>query len=150
MYPLYEASDGCSNPGIAACPLETDLNTAIIPFLENITRTVNRTDESRSLALKHEEEKKECSLKHKKKIDESERVLHEHKRVRTVAQLKILEPIGTGLLADILECPACLLPMLPPVKIFSCEREGSPHLRDVQAAGDSKHLRSLQESRPRG
>ena len=89
-------------------------------------------------------------MKHKKKIDESERVLHEHKRVRTVAQLKILEPIGTGLLADIPECPACLLPMLPPVKIFSCEREGSPHLRDVQAAGGSKHLRSLQESRPRG
>merc|ERR1712096_491553 len=83
-------------------------------------------------------------------IDESERMLHKHKRVRTVAQLKILEPIGTGLLADIPECPACLLPMLPPVQIFSCERKGSPHLRDVQAAGGGKHLRSLQESRGSG
>jgi len=134
----------CSEPGIAKSPLEADLDTSIIPSLENITRTVDyaerelekrksmkqeelqnldavHADESRALALKHDEEKKELSLKHQKLIDEAQRRLDEHKKVKTEAQLKIHKTFGTGP-AKIPECSACLEPMLPPVKIFSCER----------------------------
>jgi len=134
----------CSEPGIAKSSLETDLNSSIIPSLENITRTVDcakrelenrksmkqeelqnldavHADESRALALKHKEEKKKLSLKHKRLIDEAERRLDEHKKVKTEAQVKIHETFGTGP-AKIPECSACLEPMLPPVKIFSCER----------------------------
>jgi len=134
----------CSEPGIAKSPLEADLNTSIIPSLENITRTVEcaereledrkdmkqdelqildavHDDESRALALKHKEEKEKLSLKHKKLIDEAQRRLDEHKKVKTEAQMKIHETFGTGP-AKIPECSACKEPMLPPVKIFSCER----------------------------
>merc|ERR1719427_708121 len=42
--------------------------------------------------------------------------------IKTVVQLKMLKTFGTFRPVKIPDCPVCLLPMLPPLKIFSCKR----------------------------
>jgi len=95
---------------------------------------VNCGLESESLARKHEKEKSDLSRKHERlrasletehfeKIDDARINLTEHMKVQREAQLKIREMIGLQMQpVQIPECTTCFDPMLPPVKIFTCEK----------------------------
>jgi len=87
--------------------------------------------EIKALVRKHEKEKNDLTKKHQllltsletghiEKIDDARRKLTEHKKVKREAQLKIREMFGMHAV-KIPECTTCFDPMLPPVKIFTCE-----------------------------
>ena len=87
--------------------------------------------EIKALVRKHEKEKNDLYKKHHllltsletehiEKVDDARRKLTEHKKVKREAQLKIRDMFGMHAV-KIPECTTCFDPLLPPLKIFTCE-----------------------------